>query len=235
MRKANPDDVKQEFADFVTERLHHFARIQSGLHGSQHEKRDISVLSETTLLAMYVAFERFLSDLFLAYMNRDFSQYQANLESRVTASASERYGSWAASRLSLSRVKHIRLDELEALLDPDSRNLTFKSANILKQRASDWIAAPYSNGIANITAADVRLIDTVHAIRDFIAHQSPSAKRAMNDALGLVDGGANCPNNHLGRGAHDVHDIGAFLKSVVANNRRVTRYANRLADIAASF
>jgi len=234
MRKVRPQDVKQDFADFVAEPLAYFQRVEALLLGTQHEKRDISTLSETTLHAVYVAFECFLSDLFLAYMNRDFSQYQSTLRAKISSSNREKFGQWAESRISFSTVAHIKIEQIESILDPESFNVTFKSVEVLKQRAIEWLAVPLRNGITGISAPDARLIDCVHAIRNFIAHQSPNAKSRMNSALATVTQGNTCPNLHLGRGAHDVHDIGAFLKSSLAGQRRVQRYAARLAAIAAT-
>lgn len=234
MRKVRPQDVKQDFADFVAERLAYFQRVETLLLGTQHEKRDISTLSATTLHAVYVAFECFLSDLFLAYMNRDFSQYQANLRAKIATSNRDKFGQWAESRINFSTVAHIKIEQIESILNPESFNLTFKSVDVLKQRANEWLADPLRNGITEISEPDARLIDCVHAIRNFIAHQSPNAKSRMNTALaGVVQSNA-CPNLHLGRGRHDVHDIGAFLKSRMAGQRRVQRYAMRLATIAAT-
>ena len=232
MRKINPQDVKNEFSVFVTERLAYFDRVDTALKGTPHEKRDISVLAETTLHSAYVAFECFISDLILAYINRDFSQYQGDLASRVSQSIQQKFGPWANSRTPFNSVKHIKIDDLEKMLDPDNYNLTFKSVDILKQRCNEWVAAPLKNGIINMNDSDSKLIDTVRSIRNFIAHQSKNAKLIMNQSLSDVVTGANCPNQNLGRGVHDIHDAGAFLKSVIAGNRRVKIYISRLNAIA---
>lgn len=232
MRKINPQDVKNEFADFVTERLAYFDRVETALKGTPHEKRDISVLAETTLHSAYVAFECFISDLILAYINRDFSQYQSDLATRVSQSIQSKFGPWAGSRTPFNPVRHIKIDELEKMIDPDNYNLTFKNVAILKQRCNEWVAAPHKNGIINLNDSDSRLIDTVHSIRNFIAHQSQNAKSIMNQNLSNIVTGINCQNQNLNRGAHDIHDAGAFLKSVIAGNRRVKIYISRLNAIA---
>lgn len=232
MRKVRPQDVKNDFASFVTQRLEYFDRVEVALRGSAHEKRDMSTLSETTLHSAYVAFECFISDLLLAYINRDFSQYQNNTQARILSSIESKFGTWASGRMSFSKTKHINISELENILDPDAYNLTFKDVATLKQRCTDWVAAPHRDAIINLNAPDSRLIDTVHAIRNFIAHQSPNAKTIMNQRLASVADGAACPNINLSRGAHDVHDIGAFLKSTVAGSRRVKLFISRLSAIA---
>lgn len=68
MRKVDPDGVKSDFNNFAVERMAHFGRLETLLHGTVHAKRDLSILSEVTLHSVYVAFEVFLSDLMLAYI-----------------------------------------------------------------------------------------------------------------------------------------------------------------------
>ena len=235
MRKVRPQDVKSDFDALVDERLKHFRRIEAALRGTQHEKRDMSLLSETTLHSCYVAFECFISDLLLAYVNRDASKYQSNLESKINSSVNAKFGSWAASRIQFSTVKHIKLSDLETLLDPDDYNVTFKDVAALKQRFHDWVAVPYKNAVVGISDSDERLIDLAHAIRNYIAHKSTASKDLMNARLANVSTGPGCPNLHLQRGPHQIHDVGAYLKSIAGGERRVIRLITRLRNIAANF
>lgn len=233
MRKIRPQDVKGDFAALVAERLQHFDRLALALRGSAHEKRDLTTLTEVTLHSVYVAFECFLSDLLLAYINRDPSQYQSNLESRMRSSVQAKFGAWAGSRMEFTATKHIKVDELEAALDPGSYNLTFKDVASLKQRCTEWVALPYRNAVVNLADADCRLVDTVHAVRNFIAHRSPNAKTIMNDRLATVVTGPACPNLNLARGVHDIHDIGSFLKAKAGGEMRMKLFVMRLDAIAA--
>ena len=233
MRKIRPQDVKSDFATFVAERIQHFDRLSNALKGSAHEKRDLTTLAEVTLHSVYVAFECFLSDLLLAYINRDPSQYQTNLEGRMRSSIQSKFGAWAENRMGFVAKKHVTADEIEAALDPDSYNLTFKDTATLKQRCTEWVAQPYRNSIVGLSDADCRLIDTVHAVRNFIAHRSQNAKTTMNDRLRTVVTGPFCPNQNLARGAHDIHDVGSFLKSKVGGTIRMKLFVARLEAIAA--
>lgn len=233
MRKVRPQDVRNDFASLVADRLQHFDRLELALRGTAHAKRDLTTLTEVTLHSIYVAFECFLSDLLLAYINRDPSHYQQNLESRMREYIRSKFGPWASGRMSFAATKHIKLDELERALDPNSYNLTFKDVATLKQKYGEWVALRYRNGVMSLGDADIRLIDTVHAIRNFIAHRSPNAKKIMNDRLATVVTGPGCPNLNLGRGVHDIHDIGSFLKAKPGGVMRMRQFAMRLNDIAA--
>jgi hypothetical protein len=234
MRKVRPQDVRDDFDHLVSERLAHLDRVEIRLVGTPNEKRDLSILSETTLHSSYVAFECFLSDLLLAYINRDFSQYQINLGTKVDASVTAKFGTWAAGRMSFNSVKHITLQQLESMLDPDSYNLTFKDVAALKQRFHDWVAAPHKNAVVSLNDSDTRLINCAHSIRNFIAHRSKNAKKLMNDHLAAVSTGPTCPNANLARGVREINDIGSYLKTKVTGTRRIKTYIMRLKAIAAA-
>ena len=92
------------------------------------------------------------------------------------------------------------------------------------------MAPAHRNRIRGITEHDKRLIDTAHAVRDFIAHQSPNAKRRMNDLLSTVTEGDY--NKHLARGVHRIDNLGAYLKAVFDGRRRIAIYAERLKEIS---
>ena len=230
MRKINPNDVRTDFSREVDDVVAYFNRVVGSLAGSPHELGDITRLAETTFLTVFVGFERFLSDLFLAYLNRQFGAYRADLEGRVRQSTQERFGAWASQRTRLDRVQHVRVADLENIVDPQGRNLTFPSAQDIKEKAQRWLSAAHNARIQGLSAHDDRVIDTARAIRDFIAHRSKAALDAMNGYLATVTQGPHNP--HLGRGANDIHSAGFFLKTVFVAERRVVLYATRLRDIS---
>ncbi len=230
MRKVDPADVRTAFVDEVSDLMTYLGRTRRALEGDVHEKGDISRLASTTFLALFVTFERFLSDLFLAYLNRDFSQYQADLENRLMVSVGERFGAWAQQRTRFNTLEHVGVNDLEGIVDPSGWNLTFRNAEMLRSKARQWLAPPYANRIDGLSDHDDRLVDTAHAIRDFIAHQSPGAKNRMNALLLTVAQGAN--NQYLNRGVHEVHRVGTYLKAVFDGQRRIAIYSARLIDIA---
>jgi hypothetical protein len=232
MRKVDPADVRQDFQDETTRLVNHFRRTRDRLAGSIHELADVSELARTTYAVLYTAFERFLSDLFISYINRDCSAYATSLGSRVEASIRDKFGPEAASHLTFQLPAHLSLASVEALLDQDGRNLTFSSVARIKDRASDWLVPAHLARINALGIAEERAIDTAHSIRDFIAHNSIAAKSVMNERLASVSLGGT--NRYLGRGALEVHNVGSFLKAIFAGEHRVVHYANRLSAIAAT-
>ncbi len=234
MKKVEPAGVRNDFDAFASERRSHFVRLEGELKGTSHEKRDLSILAETTLHSTYVAFEVFLSDLLLAYMNRDFSTYQATLQTDIQKLVQSKLGVGASSMTKLDAPKHIKIQDLENLVDPTGWNLTFKSVAVLQSKFAAWVSPALGAGVAGLVPSDIKLIDTARAIRNFTAHKSDGSKQIMNGMLLTVSTGAACPNASLLRGNHEIHDVGAYLKSVVGGQRRVVTYIERLRLIAAT-
>jgi hypothetical protein len=85
MRKVDPDAVRRAFVNDAQELNNFRSRTAQAIQGGPHEQADISRLASTTFLSLYVAFETFLSDLFLAYLNRDFTTTRSG--SRVGSSS----------------------------------------------------------------------------------------------------------------------------------------------------
>ena len=230
MRKVDPGDVRADFEAACTALIEHFDRIDDAIKSNPKREGDLSLLATQSFLTLFVAFERFCSDLLLAYMNRDFSQYQADLATRVNASVREKYGSGVAPLVTIAAKKHVSVDELEQIVDPTGWNLTFKSVEKLKEYGRRVIVPAHAQRIDSLTAAEARLIDTARSIRDFIAHQSIGAKMRMNAALSTVEIGGH--NRHLGCAGYNVDKVGAYLKAIHAGQRRLHRYAGALLGIS---
>lgn len=230
MRKVDPAAVRADFEAASTELIDHFDRIDKAIKAHPKREGDLSLLATQSFLALFVAFERFCSDLLLAYMNRDFTQYQTDLSTRISASIRDKYGSGVAPLVALTTKKHVSVDELEQIVDPTGWNLTFKSVEGLKEYSRRVLAPVYSQRIDSLNAAEARLIDAARSIRDFIAHQSVGAKNRMNAALRTVEAGGH--NRHLGCVGYNVDKVGVYLKAMHVGRRRLHRYADALLAIS---
>lgn len=230
MRKVNPNDVRRDFVNEIDEFTGYLNRARRGLENEGRSEADISRLMSTSFLTLYVTFERFTSDLFLAYLNGSSSKYQRWQGKRISDSVASKFGVWTSTRTKFEMTEHLSVLEVENALNADGYNLTFKSAGEMRLRAGEWLATAPAARISGLTAHDERLLDTAKSIRDFIAHDSPSSKRRMNDALSTV--AQDNANQHLGRGTNLVHGVGVYLKAVYGGQRRIALYANRLREIS---
>jgi hypothetical protein len=232
MRKINPADVVDDFKSQIDELSSYFDRIAGAMAGTQTEKSDLSLLAEQTFVSAAVAFESFLSDMFVAFINRDSTKLQSEYESRIKESVKSKFAQWHADQLTFSTVKHLSVDQILKIMDKDGRNITFVAAAKMKTEAIAWLHADFAKHFGELTDKDEAVIDCLKAVRDFIAHRSKSAKNRMNDELQKI--GTAPPNDNLGRGLQKVHHIGSFLKAEFQATRRVKLYWNRLKVIAES-
>lgn len=230
MKKLDPQSVRKDFVDESQELMAYLGRARRALQGDEHEKGDISRLASTTFLSLFVYFEQFVSDLFLSYLNRDFSQYQKHIASRLDQSVEDKFGTWVRGRTTFNSVSHVKVDDLRDVVDPTGWNLTFKDGQAIKDRAQEWLVHDHAKRVNTLDDHDLRLVDTANSIRDFLAHGSLGAKVRMNNALDCVERNSN--NQYLGRGAQQVHNVGAYLKSVFDEKRRIAIYSERLQEIA---
>lgn len=230
MRKADPRYIRNVFHVNIGLLELYFGRLSNLLIGSEDEDMDLSHLSSSVFLSGFVAFESFVSDLFLAYMNRDFSVYQGQLWGRIESSITERFGQWAISRLRFLTLKHVPINSIEDIVDPEGKVITFSTTEKMVECAKNWLSPKHCAGLFALTPSDTQLLDTARAIRNYIAHESSGAYRLMNDKLATVDSGP--PNDGLGRGKHYIQDVGVFLKAYAGSERRLTRYLGRLESIS---
>jgi hypothetical protein len=232
MRKINPADVIDDFKSQLDELSSYFDRVAAAIAGTQSEQSDLSLLAEQTFVSAAVAFESFVSDLFVAFINRDSSKLQSEYESRIKESVKSKFAQWHADQLKFSTVKHLSVDQIIEIMDKDGRNISFPTAAKMKAETAAWLLKDYADLFKNLTANDEAVVDCMKAVRDFIAHRSDSAKDRMNDELQKI--GNVPPNENLGRGLQKVHYIGSFLKAEFQAKRRVKLYWERLKGIAES-
>lgn len=231
MRKSDPAIVRAEFDSEMTRLSDHFQRVLDAITGSAHQMADASRLAESVFVSAYVSFEGFVSNLFIAYLNRDPTAFQHSVDTRMLQSLQQKFGPWHSARTSFATLSHVNVDAIRDILDPDQKNLTFGSTAKMKERAAEILVPEYRDRIQALTDHDARVLDTARATRNYISHRSDSAYRDMNARLSTVDAGP--PNSELGRGAHAVLAVGSFLKAETNTDRRVILYVRRLQNIAA--
>ncbi len=231
MRKVDPADVRKQFVADTDTTLAYFDRVATALQGTKGAQADMSMLTMNNFLMLFIGFERFLSDLLLAYLNRDFTTYQQNLSSRVVKLVSSKLGPQAAGMVTIAKRKHVAVAELQRIVDPNGWNLTFATVDKLKATATEWLAPTAAARISTIATPEARLIESARAIRDLIGHQSAGARARVNDLLRDIEKGSH--NKYLGRGKKNIQAIGPYLKASVSGRRRLHRYGDGLKNIAA--
>lgn len=81
MRKISPDSVRDDFRQQLANLI---VFHSTGFPGFSSET-DQSTLTEHCLLAAAVAWEGFISDMFIAYINRDSTRFKEHLKASFEA------------------------------------------------------------------------------------------------------------------------------------------------------
>lgn len=226
MRKIDPKSVKNDFVAALDEISNSLVEVKTAsLSGATNK-----LVAESSLLSASVLWEGFVSDLFVAYINRDSSQLAANLQTRVTDAVTRaKLGTFVSQAVKVSLPKHLAEKDVRAALDPKAWNLSFDCGASMQREAAAYLATTPAAAFATLTVNEVASIDAWHGVRNFLAHRSQSSEDRMNDALRV----AAVPVD-LRRNKHKVKDAGDFLKAVrpPAKEWRVENYIKAMKAIA---
>lgn len=225
VRKIDPQGVKSNFVAALDKISESLTKVKSSSLPDATKK----MVAESSLLSATVLWEGFVTDLFVAYINRDASRLASSFQTRVAESVKSKFGTLVSQRVKVSFPKHMREKDVRTVLDPKEYNLSFGSGADMQQRAADYLATAHAASFGALAASDVASIDAWLGIRNFLAHRSRSSEDRMNDALK-----AAAVPDHLRRNKHRVKDVGAFLKAVrpPAEEWRVENYIKAMKAIA---
>lgn len=204
MRTRDPSNIK---ADFLSG-LQDVEEAYVSMAGASLSPTNSNLMAEYTFLGASVLLEGFISDLFIAYINRDNSTFVDYLTGHMKIDTDGAYAKRAKSIASIDITSHLSQDSIRSILDPNGYNVSFGSSADLKEKAGIWLAQPYQGYVQAITPVNSAVFEAFKAIRNFLAHRSTSAKKNMQDVLA----DSNLPQV-LRRGQNQVHSVGYYLDS----------------------
>jgi hypothetical protein len=205
MRKINPVDVRQDFNNSLVDLLAFYATVKSSLTLD----KDQSFLAENTVLTAATLWEGFVNDLFVAYINRDSSQFVVHLKNAYEADRTAKQMQIANRFGSLSFPQHMPVKMVTSLLDAVGNNVTFSHYLAMKKGAKVYLAAATAATVSGLTSQQGACINLWIALRNHIAHRSARSRKAMNDALKV----AALHGTGLRRDIRDVQHVGGYLKA----------------------
>lgn len=205
MRKIKPEDVRQDFDDSLAELVAFYTTVKSNLALG----KDKSFLAENTVLTAATLWESFVNDLFVAYINRDSSQFVVHLKNAFEADKTSKQKQISNRFTSLNFPQHMPVEMINSLLDEVGNNVTFSSYTAMKKGAKTYLSAANATRVGGLTSQQGATINLWIAFRNHISHRSARSLKAMNDALkvGALHGSG------LKRSVRDVHHVGGYLKA----------------------
>lgn len=228
MRKSNPDDVRNDFAAGLADVIAFYNAANTVLPGDKNK----TLLVEHTFLAAAVLWESFLSDLLIAYINRNAGRFAVHLKDALETELSPKQREIYSRYTTLAIPQHITKSDVVALIDANGNNITFSNFPAIEAAAAKWLVAAHAARVAGRSNLDKATINAAIAIRNHIAHRSQRSLTAMNVALAA----GVFHNTGRGRGPNAVRHVGSFLKAIPAGRQepRITIYLNAMGAIAAA-
>lgn len=231
MRKISPDSVRDDFR----QQLANLTTFHNAGFAAFSSETDQSTLTEHSLLAAAVTWEGFVSDMFIAYINRDSTRFKAHLQASFdthlkTASTPKRVFDAFGS---LSFPTHLNKADVLALANSVGNNITFPNFEELEKRAETWLIAGHAAKFSGLISERKAVVNAVIALRNHIAHRSQRSLDAMNEVL---ERGALHPTG-IQRLGNRFHNVGAWLKAtpVGEHETRLATIIRTLDDIGATF
>lgn len=231
MRKISPDAVRDDFR----QQLADLTKFHNTGFTAFTSETDQSTLTEHSLLAAAVTWEGFVSDMFIAYINRDAARFKQHLRDSFdthlgTSSTPKRVFDTFGS---LSFPDHLKKADVLALANSMGNNITFSNFDLLEQKAGIWLIAAHAARFSSLTPQQKAVVNSVIALRNHIAHRSQRSLDAMNEVLAR---GVLHPTG-IKRLDNRFHNVGAWLKSTPVGHNQ-TRFAiimSTLDGIGATF
>ena len=224
MRTANPGNIKSDFLSALQDVSNSLTSISSTPAG-----RSKDLLLEYLFLGASILLEGFISDLFVAYINRNPDAFAGYLTQRMSVDTEDDYAKRARKYASIDIASHLTMEQIRSILDPRDWNIVFINSSDMKKKAGQWLRPPYKAYFNTLPSDTCAAIEATKAVRNFLAHRSRAAEDSMQKAL--LNARLPAP---LRRGANKVHNVGSFLNSVpvATTQRRSELYLAKIQSVA---
>ena len=192
---------------------------------------DIQTLSSLIMVTLATSWEGFLSDLFVAYINRDSSKFINHLKNAFKEPMSEKQKHIHSLYAPFKQPRNINRTTISSLLVPNGNNITFSDCKDLKKCAQRWLSHSDQRKISALTKKQGAIINLWVALRNHIVHDSERSRKALKDAVSKRD----LYRTGLHRQQNAVGTPGFYLKSnspQLTENSRIEEIAAHMKNIA---
>jgi len=229
LRTMDPALVRASFDAQITDATNFYHTVKASLSSAA----DVTRLSALTMISAATLWESFLSDLVVAYINRDPSQFAVHLQHALNEDLSDKQKQIVNRYAPYKAPTSIDRGTILSLLDDNGNNITFSNAQTLKKGAKRWISAANIVGINALTGQQIAIINLWISLRNHIAHDSERSRSALQIAVshGALHG------TGLHRAQNAIHTPGVYLKSKhrqPVGNPRIEEILRHMQQIAAA-
>lgn len=140
MRTTKPEPIRDDFIDAISD----VKATYNAAAASSMEDKSKKLVAEYSVVAAAVLWEGYISDLFVAYLNKDSSKFVDHLTPLISLEAEDDIAKRAIAHASVKLKKHFTVADLHSILGSKDYNITFPSPAKLKEAAGKYLAAPQS-------------------------------------------------------------------------------------------
>ena len=208
MPANNPDAIRKFLNDELDATLRFYKNTLQKLETPDDESR----LASQTYMSAATAWECFLSDIVIAYIEIDPEVFFEHLKRSHEDGRTRKQKLIQEKYTKINFPESINSEEIIEFIDSEKRNITFSSASDLNKKVKNWISEDYFKKFNEITKEETAIINLIISLRNFIAHQSKGsfaklercARVSQLKSLGLFRKSAGMPDygNYL-NGIHD--------------------------------
>ncbi len=99
-------------------------------HRKYTRKMLIDLFAEQCMVSATVAWDMFISELFVCYINQDCTKFRDDIAQRITNTMTEKFGEKLGSQIVLGPISHLTKRQVKGWLDPREHNMTFRRLTI---------------------------------------------------------------------------------------------------------
>lgn len=225
MRTADPLNIKTDFLAGLQD-------VEDALDAviaSNVSVKSRNIIAEYSFLGAAILLEGFVSDLFVAFINKKSTRFVGAMTGLMTMSATDETAKRAIAFSQIDIATHLTLENVRKILDPKGWNVTFVDSADLRAKAGQWLEDPYRQRFTGLSQVHSSVLDTTKAVRNFLAHRSSASLATMQTALASP----NLPTGFR-RAANNVRSVGSFLDSVPSGlaQTRIKSYLQEVRAIA---
>ncbi|MGC5804181.1 hypothetical protein SNK19_13010 [Ralstonia pseudosolanacearum] len=225
MRTADPQNIKTDFLEGLLDVEHALDAVTA----STVALKSRNLIAEYSFLGAAVLLEGFVSDLFVACINKKSGRFVGAMSGLMTMTATDETARRAIAFAEIDISTHLTLEKIRKILDPKGWNVSFTNSADLKAKAGRWLEDPFRARFTGLSQAHSAVFDATKSVRNFLAHRSSGSLETMQLALASQTLPAG-----FKRAANKVHSVGSFLDSVPpgAAQTRIKSYLQEVRAIA---
>lgn len=222
MRTQDPANIRADFESAIADVETAITASEQSVAADAAKK----LIAEYAFVSVATLLEGFVSDLFVAYINRNSQRFRDHLLNLVALKADDDYAKRAVPFVETS-MPHLTVDQIRSILDSRGYNITFPTTDKMKQSAGTWLSDADKLCFTGTTPQECAIIDVTKAVRNFLAHRSQTADTTMQAALVSADLPAE-----LKRAVNNVADVGVYLRSKQNGDSRLKYLIQQLRALA---